>query len=84
PDAVAERWAAVLDRPVEQINGKPAIRLDNAHIRFAADTDGRGAGIGAIDILPANRDNILAMADKLGLRQSDDQLMLCGVRVNLV
>ncbi|MDA1100887.1 MAG: VOC family protein [Proteobacteria bacterium] len=84
PDAVAERWAAVLDCPMEQINGKPAVKLDNAHIRFVPDKDGRGTGISAIDILPADRGNILAMADKRGLRQSNDQLMLCGVRVNLV
>ncbi|MBT5190748.1 MAG: hypothetical protein HOM07_00260, partial [Rhodospirillaceae bacterium] len=56
----------------------------NAHIRFAADTDGRGLGIGAIDILPNDRDNILQMADKFGLRQPNGQLMICGVRVNLV
>ena len=84
PDAVAERWGEVLARPGENIDGKPAVKLHNAHIRFAPDSDGRGLGIGAIDILPADRDNILAMADKFGLRQSDDQFMLCGVRVNLV
>ena len=84
PEAAAERWAQVLDRPLESIDGNPAIRLDNAHIRFTGDRDGRGPGIGAIDILPANRDNILAMAEKFGLTPSDDQFMLCGVRVNLV
>jgi hypothetical protein len=84
PDVVAERWAEVLDQPVEQVGGMPAVKLDNAHIRFAPDSDGRGLGIAAIDILPANQDNILAMAEKLGLLQSDGQFMLCGVRVNLV
>lgn len=84
PDAVAARWAQVLDLPLEDNDGKPAIALSNGHIRFAPDTDGRGLGIGAIDVLPADRDNILQMADKFGLRQSDHQIMLCGVRVNLV
>ena len=84
PDAVAARWSEVLDLPLENINGMPAVKLDNAHIRFAADTDGRGLGIGAIDILPNDRDNILQMADKFGLRQPNGQLMICGVRVNLV
>ena len=84
PDAVAERWAQVLDQPVESINGVPAVRLDNADIRFVPETDGRGLGISAIDVRPADRDNILAMADKMGLRQEDGQIMLCGVRVNLV
>ncbi len=84
PDATAKRWAEVLDRPLDSVVGMPAVKLDNAHIRFAPDTDGRGVGIGAMDILPADRDNILAMAEKRGLRRSDDQIMLCGVRVNLV
>jgi hypothetical protein len=88
PDAVAERWAEVLDMPLVQINGMPAIQLDNAHIRFATDTDGRGLGIGAIDVVPADRENILEMADKFELRHKSDhevdQLMICGVRVNLV
>ncbi len=84
PDATAARWAQVLDRPLGSVDGKPAIELDNAHIRFDFDTDGRGVGIGAIDILPADRDNIMAMAAKRGLRRSDNQIMLCGVRVNLV
>ena len=84
PDAVAARWAEVLDMPVQQINGLPAVQLDNAHIRFAADEDGRGLGISAINVVPTDRDNILEMADKRGLRLSDSQIMLCGVRVNLV
>jgi hypothetical protein len=84
PDALAKRWGEVLDLPVERINGMPAVKLDNAHIRFSTDTDGRGVGICAIDVLPADRANILAMADKMELRQGDNQIMLCGVRVNLV
>ena len=84
PDALAKRWGEVLDLPVERVNGMPAVKLDNAHIRFSTDTDGRGVGICAIDVLPADRANILAMADKMELRQGDNQIMLCGVRVNLV
>ncbi len=94
PEAVAQRWSQVLDMPLEQSDesnessGMPAIKLDNARIRFATDTDGRGLGIGAIDVAPADRDNILEMADKFGLRHQSDhggeQLLICGVRVNLV
>ena len=78
------RVREVLDRPVESINGVPGVKLDNADIRFVPDADGRGTGIRAIDVLPANRDNILAMADKMELRQGENQIMLCGVLVNLV
>ena len=84
PGALAKRWGEVLDIPVESISGKPAVQLDNAHIRFVADTDGRGIGICAIDVLPANKENILRIAHKLDLVADDDQIVLCGVRVNLV
>ena len=84
PDTLAARWAEILDMSVASIDGKPAVQLDNAHIRFVADTDGRGVGISAIDVRPANRENILRVADKLDLVGPDDQIMLCGVRVNLV
>jgi len=84
PDAVAARWAGVLDRPLDKVERMPAVKLDNAHIRFAPDSDGRGLGIAAIDVVPADRGYILAMAEKCGLWQADGQIMLCGVRVNLV
>jgi len=84
PDAVAARWAGYLDRPLDKVERMPAVKLDNAHIRFAPDSDGRGLGIAAIDVVPADRGYILAMAEKRGLWQADGQIMLCGVRVNLV
>ncbi len=84
PEAVAARWSEVLGMPLGSVDGKPAIELSNAHIRFAAATDGRGLGIGAIDIQPADRADILDMAEKRNLKVSEDQIMLCGVRVNLV
>ncbi|MDP6342811.1 MAG: VOC family protein [Alphaproteobacteria bacterium] len=83
PDAVAERWSAVLDRPLTTAASGPAIDLDNARLRFVADTDGRGLGVSGIDILPQDRPTILAAAEARGLRQGDDRIMLCGVRVNL-
>jgi hypothetical protein len=84
PDAVATRWAGVLERPLDKVGDMPAVKLDNAQIRFAPDSDGRGRGIAAIDVVPADRGDILAIAEKRGLRQADGQIMLCGVRVNLV
>ena len=84
PDAVARRWAEVLDIPLHDAGGTPTIKLDNATIRFVADVDGRGLGIGAIDILPADRDAIVKAAEQRGLRQSDGGIVLCGVRINLV
>jgi len=50
PDALAERWAAILDRPaVDRV-----IECDDATIRFVEATDGRGDGLAAIDIAVAD------------------------------
>ena len=50
PDVLAARWSAILDRPVVSVGGTASIRLDNAVIRFVAATDGRGEGLGGIDV----------------------------------
>lgn len=85
PEALAARWADVLDRPqVTNANGAPEVLLDNARLRFVKDSDGRGLGISAIDILPQNRDAILAAAAARDLKLNENQVMICGVKVNLV
>lgn len=52
PAALSARWAAILDRPSEPTgDGTYAIALDNATLRFAPATDGRGEGLGGIELL---------------------------------
>jgi hypothetical protein len=58
--------------------------LNNSVIRFVEATDGRGEGLGAIDIEATDRERLLKEAEERGLRTSDSQVMLCGVRFNLV
>jgi len=82
--SVAAQWGKVLDRKVRAGSRGPEIALDNARLRFAPAEDERGLGVGAIDVLPQDRDRILAAAEARGLRRSDDQIELCGVRVNLL
>ncbi len=85
PIAVAARWGLTLDRPVAAgFTELPEIALDNMHLRFVEATDGRGLGIGAIDILPTNRPAVLAAAEKRGCRIGENELKICGVRVNLI
>ncbi|MCP4958853.1 MAG: hypothetical protein GY925_06230, partial [Actinomycetia bacterium] len=64
-------------------DGHPVMQLDNAAIRFVEDTDGRGEGLGGIDVITENRNAILAGADARNCRVSDDQVMVGGLRVNL-
>jgi hypothetical protein len=84
-EALAQRWAALFARPVcRDVAGRPQLLFDNMALRFAPDRDGRGVGIGAVDVLPQDREAILRAADARGRRTGDAEVTLCGVRFNLV
>ena len=85
PPALAARWAAVFDRPVTKDAGEnPAIALDDATLRFVPAPDGRGEGLGGIDLAVANRSRVLDAASARGCRHGDDFVMIGGTRFRLV
>jgi hypothetical protein len=87
PDAVAARWSELLDVAVEaDADGHPTLALDNATIRFVDATDGRGEGLGGIDLVAVDPAAVLAAADERGARLDDDTeaVLLGGVRFRLV
>ncbi len=85
PAATAALWSRVLDLPLnEAAGGTPTIALDNATVRVVAATDGRGKGLGAIDLRVVDRDRVLAAAAERGVKTDDDRLLICGTRINLV
>ncbi|HYW92624.1 MAG TPA: VOC family protein [Gammaproteobacteria bacterium] len=84
PESLAERWAAVSGLPLEHRNGQAMIALGNADLRFVPARDGRGDGLGALDLRVVDRARLLAEAERRGARVSDEQVMLCGTRFNLV
>ena len=60
------------------------MRLANAVVRFVKETDERGEGLCAIDIRTADPQKLLQAAAHRGMKISDHQVMICGVRFNLV
>ena len=48
------------------------------------DADGRGEGLGGIDVTTVNRDAVLAAARTRDCYLNDGQVALAGLRVNLV
>jgi hypothetical protein len=85
PDVVAARWSEILELPVERDpKGRPALHLQNASLRFVKDADGRGEGLGALDVVAVDRKRLLDAAERRGRRVSDNQVMVCGMRFNLV
>jgi hypothetical protein len=85
PKDLAERWSKIVEIPLKPDNaGNPSIRLENATIRFVKDSDGRGEGLGGLDLIASNRTKALEAAARLGKRNPDGTIQVCGMRMNLV
>jgi hypothetical protein len=85
PAALAARWAEVVDRPTgTDADGNPIIELDDAVLRFVEATDGRGEGLGGLDIATVDRDHVLAAAEERGQPVAGDVVAVCGMRFRLV
>ena len=85
PAALATRWAEVLDLTLAKDKaGRPMLRLENAKIRFVPATDGRGEGLGGLDLTVADRAHILAEAANRGCPIEGDVVTVCGTRFRLV
>ncbi len=84
PQRLAERWSQIaqIDLSADS-DGCPIIELDNATLRFAKENDGRGEGLGGIDVVTVDRSAVLADARTRGCYVDDSQVMLAGLRVNL-
>ena len=80
PDAVAQRWSEIAQIPVNN----NTIQLDNAVLRFVECLDGRPEGLGAIDVVCSDAEAVLSAAQKLDAQSAENQVMLCGIRINLV
>ena len=84
PASLAARWSSILDRPVSSVEhagaSVPAIELDNATLRFVEVADGRGEGLGGIDVEVADRNGVLAVAADRGVLRNG-LVMIGGVRI---
>lgn len=81
PDATAEKWSKILNRPVTG----DIIKLDDdGEIRFVPVADGRGPGISAFDVKVVDRERVLAAAKKRHKQHGPAQVEVCGCRINLV
>ncbi len=83
PKRLAARWSEIAEIPLEGEAGVPTLPLQNASVRFVPCTDGRPEGLGGIDVACADKAAILAAAEPRGAVTGDDQVILCGVRINL-
>lgn len=84
PEVLAKRWADMAEIDLgTDADGNPAFELDNATLRFVEATDGRGEGLGGIDVKVADRDAVLAGAKGRDCYVSDDEVAVAGLRIYL-
>ena len=85
PAELAASWSEVTQRPVSRdAEHNPEVRLDDGSIRFVKATDGRGTGLGGIDVEAVDRARLLAAAEARECEVSDETVMICGTRIRLV
>jgi hypothetical protein len=81
PEALADLWARCTNLPLEHdAAGSPTIGFNNVVLRFVPAADGRGPGLGGLDIAVADREHILREAKARKAYVSDDQVNICGTR----
>jgi hypothetical protein len=85
PAALARGWGRILERAVTTgADGTSEIALDLGRLRFVAASDGRGEGLGALDLAVADPAAIMAAAERRGCAAAADQATIAGMRFNLV
>lgn len=85
PGAVASTWSGLLQRPVYATEaGDSVMSLRGGRLRFARARDGRGEGLGAIDVRVADREHIVLAARARGCYRDEASLEIGGLRINLL
>ena len=70
--------------PLFNAAGDLVIALDQGAIRFAEATDGRGDGVGGLDVAVKDRARLLTAARERNLLAGDDQVVIAGTRIRLL
>ena len=83
PVSLSEKWAKIIDTSPYSEDSSIVVDLNNVKLRFVEISDGRGAGLGGLDIKVANREHVLAEAHKRNCFVSDSQVDICGTRFYL-
>jgi len=80
PLELAELWGKVAGLPIERNGAEFTMEFNNATIRFVEEEDGRGPGLGGLDILVNDRDHILQEAENRDCFVTEDRVDICGTR----
>ena len=85
PERLARRWSEAMELPLlRDERSNPAVILDDATLRFVSTTDGRGEGLGGLDLACGDRAGVLARARSRNLAVEGNVVVACGIRFYLV
>ena len=85
PEALAVKWGEILGLKLHRDGGAPVLQLDDGVIRFVRIRDGRGEGLGMLDLKTGkDRAEIIATAEQRGCPVDGDVVTVCGTRFRLV
>ena len=65
------------------MQGRLALELENASVRFVQAVEGRPEGLGGLDLHAVDPQRAFAAAEARGLRSQDDVVVICGTRLRL-
>lgn len=84
PEGLSRRWASILKRGAPaRVGDSWQVSVDNACLRFVEDQDGRGEGLGGIDLEVNDRAAILETGARRGLPTQDNMILIGGIRCHL-
>jgi len=84
PDRLANRWAEISGLDLTVGDFGPEIVLENAAVRFVEARDGRGEGLGGIDLKCSDHARAKNQAGEIGCAIDGDTISICGTRIKLV
>jgi hypothetical protein len=84
PVGLAELWGNVAGLPVSREGAVLRMALNNVEIRFVEATDGRGYGLGGLDLLVRDRSGIVDRARSRGCPATEEEVLVCGTRFRLL
>jgi len=80
PLELAELWGKVAGLPIQRNGAEFTMDFNNVTVRFVEEEDGRGPGLGGLDILVNDRDHILQEAENRDCFVTEDRVDICGTR----
>ena len=84
PVGLAELWGKVAGLPVRRDGSVLHMALNNVDVRFVTAEDGRGYGLGGLDLKVRDAAGIKARAQARGCAVEENQVTVCGVRFRLI